>query len=93
VKLDAAYCMPIRVRRSEKEEKSGSRRGASLCEPRELLKFEPGSGDSDDVGRLGPLLSLRDFKLDHVALLQRAIAVANDGRIVNEKRLARLRVR
>src|SRR5437879_13897522 len=76
--------MPIRVRRSEKEEKSGSRRGASLCEPRELLKFEPGSGDSDDVGRLGPLLSLRDFKLDRVALLQGAIAVANDARIVDE---------
>ena len=71
MKLDAAYCMPIRVRRSEKEEKSGSRRGASLCEPRELLKFEPGSGDSDDVGRLGPLLSLRDFKLDQPPLPNR----------------------
>src|SRR2546427_12919589 len=60
-----------RVGRSEKEEKSGSRRGASLCEPRELLKFEPGSGDSDDVGRLGPLLSLRDFKLDQPPLPNR----------------------
>src|SRR5947209_17030985 len=82
-----------RVGRSEKEEKSGSRRGASLCEPRELLKFEPGSGDSDDVGRLGPLLSLRDFKLDHVALLQRAIAVANDGRIRSEEHTSELQSR
>src|SRR2546430_2764068 len=81
-----------RVGRSEKEEKSGSRRGASLCEPREWWRCEPGSGDADDVGGVGPVLSVRDFKVDHVALLQRAIAVASEGRIVNGGGLAGLRV-
>src|ERR687897_2776319 len=52
--------------------------GAMRRDPR------PGGSDGANVLRLGALLALRDVELDLLALVERAVAVADDGGVVAE---------
>ena len=47
-------------------------------------KHRARSGNFDDVGGLGAFLALDNFEVDGIALLKTAIAITDDGGIVDE---------
>src|SRR3954468_20925694 len=71
--------MPRTVRRGPERET-----GATAPERRDPRSGRAGKSDRADVLRLGALLALRDVELDLLALVERLVALGDDGGVVAE---------